>query len=120
MSARDLCRCGVYRYVHEDEPVQTGVACKRFRKATPPEVWLHRHSLAHHVGAWLWLKVPMKARWEVVYRIHKAVPDRCWCDLVDAAMAERELTGCLCDTRLPIPRLVEPGRCYCSPAEVQP
>lgn len=119
MNAKDVCRCGVYRYVHEaDENGPSGVACETFRKATLPEVWLQYHSLRHHAAAWLWLKVPSNARWAVVYRIHKAMPSLCWCDLVDAALAERELTGCLCDTRIPVARRVKPdevGVCYCAP-----
>lgn len=123
MSSRDLCRCGVYRYVHEaDENGPSGIPCKRFRKATPPEVWLQTHSLRHHVAAWLWLKVPETWRWTAVTRVHKAMPDLCWCDLVDGALAKRDPSACLCDVSLPVARRLKPedyGKCYCSPAEME-
>lgn len=122
VSAHDMCRCGVYRYVHEpDWNGPSHIPCKRFRKAGPLAAYRLDHSIRRHVAAWLWLKVPEMTRWSVVNRIHAAMPDLCWCDLVDAAMAERGRAGCLCEVDLPVARRLtaeDYGKCYCpSPAD---
>lgn len=87
-SARDLCRCGVYRYVHDEKPV-----CGNFRKANRIEIWWQHHDLWQHVAAPVWLRLPEKWRWRIVGRLDKS-QRRCWADLVTDALAEREDDPC--------------------------
>jgi hypothetical protein len=84
--------------------------------------WWDRHSPVDHVAGTLWLNIPEKWRWIVVGWFYDRHPDRCWCDLVDAALLDlkkddyRKPNGCGCDVPLPTdagePR---PGWCYCEP-----
>ena len=109
------CRCGVYEWAHRE-----GRGCGQYRKASRLRLWHMDHSLWRHVAGSVWLALPSKARWRIVGWMHR--PGVCWCDLVDAAMADtkradyRKPYGCLCNVPLPTdagpPR---PGECYCDP-----
>lgn len=61
--------------------------------------WLDYHSAAHHTLAPMWLRVPSRIRWRVVYLLNRS-QRYCWADLVDAALSEKDGTD-HCDTRIP-------------------
>lgn len=51
------------------------------------------HSLWAHVVAPLWLRLPEKRRWAVVYWLNKS-QRRCWSDLVSDALGYHEKDAC--------------------------
>jgi hypothetical protein len=70
--------------------------------------WLRYHSVRSHLVAPIWRRVPERVRWEIVHHLNKS-QHRCWCDLVDAALCQREDDAC--DVSIPPRREAEP---YCS------
>jgi hypothetical protein len=57
------------------------------------------HSVVAHVVAPLWVRVPEKRRWRIVHRLDKS-RERCWSDLVDAALTHSESDAC--DIKTPL------------------
>ena len=102
-AARTICRCGVYRYVHDE-----GRACGHFRKANRVRRWLQNHSVWAHIAAPIWLRIPEKRRWTVVYWLNKS-RRRCWSDLVSDALGYHEADPC--DVHVPRLRGERAPRC---------
>lgn len=89
---RPRCRCGVYIDCHHR------ITDHRPRRASRARLWFNDHSLRLHVVAPIWLRLPGKWRWAIVSQLNKS-PDRCWADLVSAAMPHKEQDAC--DVRTP-------------------
>lgn len=70
--------------------------------------WFEWHSAWSHIAAPIWLRVPERARWRIVYRLNRS-RRRCWCDLVDDALCYREKDAC--DIHVPTLRPTGAGRC---------
>lgn len=71
--------------------------------------WFKWHSLWQHIAAPIWIHIPEKGRWAIVNWLNKS-PRRCWCDLVDDALASREDDPC--DVHIP---MLRPGpEPYCA------
>lgn len=83
-----LCKCGVWDWVHDE-----GRGCGHFRKASRVRVWLQRHELWMHIAAPIWLRIPEKRRWTIVYWLNKS-KRWCWSDLVSDALGYHESDPC--------------------------
>lgn len=58
------------------------------------KTWLAEHTIRAHIVGPLWACIPEKTRWHIVTWLNRS-PDRCWCDLVDAALCwHRERDAC--------------------------
>lgn len=82
------CRCGVWESAHQE-----GRGCGNFRKASRIRIWLQDHSVKAHIMAPIWLRVPEKRRWMVVYWLNRS-QRQCWSDLVSDALAWPESDPC--------------------------
>lgn len=72
--------------------------------------WFRWHSVYAHIAAPIWLRIPEKHRWTIVYRFDKS-RRRCWSDLVSDALAYREDDPC--DTHVPPVQITSDGAARC-------
>lgn len=111
---RKTCgNCGVYRDLH---PVRL---CQTPRLS----FWWDRHNLGRHIIGALWLAIPDRWRWSYAHHYADRHPEKCWCDIVNAAIVGRDRddyrrpNGCLCDVPIPQDSRLPVGECYCPPVE---
>lgn len=114
---KDICRCGVYRFVHGKRVLD----CERFRRAWGVRLWLMNHDPMRHITGWAWLNLRGDgSRWAVAERYFRRHPELCWCEMADAALLKgkegdyRKPNGCGCHVpRVRDAGLIRPDNCYC-------